>query len=90
MRRPWILSRHCNVSAAAGGRHGVAHKVTPRLYNFAYSLSHVWILKSLDKIEADLPARKAAMSSDLAPLGVLSMSFGVEPAAATVFSTQLT
>lgn len=66
------------LAVMAGGTHGIAYKIHPILVNWEYSASWAFILVGLDKIEADWPARKASMSSNLAPLGVLSMSFGVE------------
>lgn len=67
------------LAVAAGATHGQTHKVTPRLYNSPDTGDYVYDIVALDKIEADWTTRKASMSSNLASLAVLSMSFGIAP-----------
>jgi len=66
----------------AGVTTGVAKAVTPLLYNYDYLDGNQWVIDALDMIWHDFNFRRATaglsggLTSGLAPLAVLSMSFG--------------
>lgn len=64
------------LAVMAGLTKGVAKHITPVPISFDWDDGPQWILNALDWIENDWKIRKLTLDSALAPLGVLSMSFG--------------
>lgn len=60
----------------AGLTQGVAKKITPVPVSFDWEDGAHWVLNALDWIESDWKMRSTGLDATLAPLGVLSMSFG--------------